>query len=98
MICPFKCGKAECNCNKIVEVLWWDTNESSDSGWVSLKQAKETKPCKIKSLGYLIEDKPDYVTIAADTDGNDIIDEKDDLLGRVQTFPRGCIIDIKYLS
>ena len=47
MICPFKCGKAECNCNKIVEVLWWDTNESSDSGWVSLKQAKDTKPCKI---------------------------------------------------
>ena len=46
----------------------------------------------------MVEDNPDYITIAADTDGNDIIDEKDDLLGRVQTFPRGCIIDIKYLS
>ena len=83
---------------KIVEILWWDTNESSDSGWMSEKEAKSTKPCKVKSIGYVVEDNPEYVTIAADTDGNEDIKDQDDLLGRVQCFPRGCIIDIKYLS
>ena len=30
-------------------------------------------------------------------DGNDIEEDKDDLLGRTQCFPKGCIIEIKTL-
>ena len=28
---------------KLVKVTWLDTNETSDSGWVSLEEAKENK-------------------------------------------------------
>jgi hypothetical protein len=90
------CQKEYCNCFKIAEVMWWDTNESSDSGWMSEHEAKSTVPCKVKSLGYIINETQNFITIAADMDGN--VKDKDDLLGRVQCFPRGCIIDIKYLS
>ena len=78
--------------------MWFDTNETSDSGWMSLKEAKKNRPCKVRSIGYLVNETDDLITIAADTDGYTATEDKDDLLGRVQCFPRGCIIDIKYLS
>jgi hypothetical protein len=96
---PCICGcKEECNCFKIVEVLWWDTNETSNSGWMSLAETKKNRPCKVKSIGYLVNETDELITIAADTDGHTIKEDAEDLLGRVQCFPKGCIIDIKYLS
>ena len=87
-----------CKCFTPVQVIWWDTNESSDSGWVSKAEAVKTKPCKIKSIGYLINQTDDFITFAADIDGHDNSEDKDDLLGRVETFPKGCVVDISYLS
>ena len=93
------CGLEEsCKCFSPVEVIWWDTNESSDSGWMSKAEAEKSRPCKVKSIGYLIKQTDDFITIAADTDAHEKIEDKDDLLGRVETFPRSCVIDIKYLS
>ena len=90
------CGKEYCKCYQKAEVIWWDTQEPSDSGWMTEAEVRATVPCKVKSLGYIINETDDFITIAADMDGNE--KDKDDLLGRVQCFPRGCLIDIKYLS
>ena len=86
-----------CKCFTPVQVIWWDTNESSDSGWVSKAEAVKTKPCKIKSIGYLINQTDDIITIADDIDGHDNSEDKDDLLGRGETFPKSCVVDIKFL-
>jgi hypothetical protein len=43
------CGLEEsCKCFSPVEVMWYDTNESSDSGWMSKAAAIKVKPCKKK--------------------------------------------------
>ena len=82
---------------KLVKVTWNDSAETSDGGWVSLESAKKDRPCKIASVGWLISETDDSVTIAGDIDANEIENEKDDLLGRVQVFPKGCIIKIEVL-
>ena len=72
---------------KLVKVVWYDTNETSDSGWVSMAEAKKDRPCKVASVGWLVNETDKFITIAADIDGNDIEEDKDDLLGRTQCFP-----------
>jgi hypothetical protein len=79
---------------KLVEVIWWDTNETSNSGWCSEEEAKQARPCRVASVGWLINESHDFITIAADIDANIREDEKDDLLGRVQCFPMGCVIKV----
>jgi len=83
---------------KLVKVTWNDTNETSDSGWLSLEEVKKNKPCKVASVGWLINQDEKFVTIAADIDAHENESDADDLLGRVQCFPRGCIDKIEILS
>jgi|TARA_R100001244_G_scaffold130304_1_gene102348 hypothetical protein len=83
---------------KLVKVTWNDSTETSDSGWVSLDSAKKDRPCKIASVGWLINETDEFITIAGDVDANEIESEKDDLLGRVECIPRGCIVKIEILS
>jgi len=85
---------------KLVKVIWWDTNETSDSGWCSKEEAEEARPCRVASYGVVVKETDDFITIAADTDATvvdenyDGTQESDDLFGRVQCFPRGCIESI----
>ena len=83
---------------KLVKVTWFDTNETSDSGWLSLDEVKKNKPCKVASVGWLINEDEKFITIAADIDAHENKSDADDLLGRVQCFPRGCIDKIETLS
>ena len=83
---------------KLVKVTWFDTNETSDSGWLSLDEVKKNKPCKVASVGWLINEDVKFITIAADIDAHENESEADDLLGRVQCFPRGCVEKIETLS
>ena len=82
---------------KLVKVIWLDTNETSDSGWVSLEKDKNNKPCKVARFGLLVDETEEHITIAGDIDANEIESERDDLLGRTQCFPRGCIIKVQSL-
>ena len=83
---------------KLVKVTWNDTNETSDSGWLSLEEVKKNKPCKVASVGWLINQDEKFVTIAADIDAHENESDADDLLGRVQCFPRGCTLKIETLN
>ena len=62
---------------KLVKVTWNDTNETSDSGWVSLEEAKNNKPCKVASVGWLVNETEEHITIAADIDANEIESENE---------------------
>jgi|TARA_B110000285_G_C15122271_1_gene617936 hypothetical protein len=79
---------------KLVKVIWLDTNETSNSGWCTTEEAKQARPCKIASVGYIVNETSEFITIAADIDANKLEEEQDDLLGRVQCFPIGCVISI----
>ena len=64
---------------KLVKVVWYDTNETSDSGWVSMAEAKKDRPCKVASVGWLVNETDKFITIAADIDGNDIEEDKEEV-------------------
>jgi len=46
----------------------------------------------------VINEDEKFITIAADIDAHENESEADDLLGRVQCFPRGCVEKIETLS
>jgi hypothetical protein len=79
---------------KIVNVVWLDTNECSLSGWQSKEELMDSKPCTVSSLGYLIKEDTDCITITADKDHYD----EDDLYGRAQVIPKGVVIKIEILE
>ena len=88
---------------KLVQIIWLDTNETSDSGWCSKEEAEEARPCRVASYGIVVKENEDFITIAADTDAalvedNGNVLDADDLFGRVQCFPKGCIESITPLK
>jgi|TARA_E500000318_G_scaffold87012_1_gene83843 hypothetical protein len=88
---------------KLVQIIWLDTNETSDSGWCSKEEAEEARPCRVASYGVVVKENDDFITIAADTDAalvedNGNVLDADDLFGRVQCFPKGCIESITPLQ
>tara|TARA_R100000700_G_scaffold24543_1_gene31415 strand:- start:99 stop:371 length:273 start_codon:yes stop_codon:yes gene_type:complete len=89
---------------KLVKVVWYDTNETSDSGWCTKEEAESARPCRVASYGVVVKETDKFLTIAADLDAT-IVDEKydgtedvDDLFGRVQCFPKGCIESVIYIT
>ena len=88
---------------KLVQIIWLDTNETSDSGWCSKDEAEEARPCRVASYGVVVKENDEFITIAADTDAalveeNGNVLDADDLFGRVQCFPKGCIESITPLK
>ena len=88
---------------KLVQIIWLDTNETSDSGWCSKEEAEEARPCRVASYGVVVKENDNFITIAADTDAalvedNGNVLDADDLFGRVQCFPKGCIESITPLQ
>ena len=88
---------------KLVQIIWLDTNETSDSGWCSKEEAEEARPCRVASYGVVVKENDDFITIAADKDAalvedNGNVLDADDLFGRVQCFPKGCIESITPLK
>ena len=51
----------------MVQVVWLDTNEVSDSTWQSKEDLLKCEPCIIDSLGYLILENDDFVIISEPT-------------------------------
>jgi hypothetical protein len=73
---------------KIVEVIWNDS-KGVTSGWEPKDELEQLKPVHINSVGYLLEDREDYVTILQS-------DSADEVVGRM-TIPKGCIRDMNVI-
>jgi|TARA_X000001316_G_C921235_1_gene35559 hypothetical protein len=77
----------------IVRVVWLDTNECSLSTWQTKEDLMTSTVCTISSLGYLVKEDKECITISADKDDLD----EDDLFGRSQVIPKGVVLRIEYL-
>ena len=75
---------------KVVLVEWTDAC-SDEAGWKSLKKIRKQAPMVVRSVGFLVTDHPDYVTIV----GSHI--PFDDTTDGDVTVPRGMVISIKEL-
>lgn len=52
---------------KIVEITWIDS-KGITSEWEFLNDSKSMPPCICHSIGYILEDKKDYITIVQSYD------------------------------
>jgi hypothetical protein len=74
----------------IVEVLWIDAVANAITEWMDIEELQNVQPCETLSVGYLITDHPEWVTIIAlmnDSTG-----------GHAITIPRGMILAIRALK
>ena len=88
-----QCGKADCDCLKIVKITWYDTTEASVATWQTKLDLINSKPCLIESLGWLFIKDEEKVIMIGDKGEKD-----DDLYGRTQVIPINCVKNIEYLS
>jgi len=84
--------KFELKTNPLVIVRWEDATEPF-SGWVEYKEMIEKKPAECFSIGWIIKDDQDQVTLMADW-CNDNSQEG----GRVAIIPKGMVKEIKVLK
>ena len=73
----------------IVEVLWIDAVANAITEWMDIDDLQEVQPCETLSVGYLITDHPEWLTIIAlmnDSTG-----------GHAITIPRGMILTVRAL-
>lgn len=76
---------------KFVEVVWDDA--VSAAGWLSPGNLPE--PERIRTRGWLISEKDDYVVLASSID----VSEDEDLdVGATWTIPRGMIVEVNELD
>lgn len=70
----------------LVQVFWWDTLECP-SGWHEKEEILDYKPSLIESVGWVITDNSEHLTLIADRAN----EEDDNVIGRCQVIPQGCI-------
>lgn len=74
---------------KMVKVAWDDAYATS--AWTALKKAKKhVRPGLFHSIGYLIADKDDRITVAGSIGQGKA--------GEVLTIPRGCVVEAREIE
>lgn len=70
----------------------WDDAMEDDAAWAPFKKIAKLRPVRVHTIGYVIVDDPDFMTLA-----NSVVQE-DATLGGNNVIPRGMIRDVKELS
>ena len=74
---------------QIIEVLWIDAVANAITEWLDLDELEQCQPCETLSVGYLLKDHPEWITIVGllnDSSG-----------GHAITIPRGMILAVRQL-
>lgn len=71
---------------RMVLVRWVDVTKFS-IGWVDRENAKDFFPMQIASLGWLVDEAPDHITLSPQI----TLEEGDDRCTDLCVIPRGCI-------
>ena len=73
---------------KLVAVTWTDTVGHPDNdAWMSKDEAMDMKPAPMTTVGYLLVQTEEDITVASTKS----VDDKDDCFGNVNAIPRACI-------
>lgn len=74
----------------VVEVLWLDASSLGGEHWIGVSDLIDFKPAKSLSVGYLVEDRKNYITLLGMVN--------DSTVGHALTLPKGMIKEIRYLG
>ena len=73
--------------DKLVLIEWVDAMDQ-ENGWISKETAIEANVMAVISVGFVINENEDMITIIADKDKDP---DADTDVSRVTTIPKGCI-------
>ena len=74
----------------IVEVLWIDAIANAITEWMDLEDLEDCQPCETLSVGYLLKDHPEWITIVG------LLNEGS--AGHAITIPRGMVLAVRVLN
>jgi hypothetical protein len=77
--------------NQKMMIKWLDITSQSEP-WISLEEARDMKPAAMVSLGWVIKETAEYITIAS------TVDTEEELVGDVNCIPRLVIIEMTPLA
>jgi len=81
---------------QLVIVTWYDALEVP--GWRSVGQAKLDTPGIFESVGYLVENTKEFITISISKNTNNLAKDSESCpIGATLTVSRGAIISIKFI-
>ena len=75
---------------KPVKITWLDITSQTDP-WIDIDDAMEMKPAIMISVGWIVKDNIDFVTLAS------TVDTEEELVGDVNCIPRSTIMSIEVL-
>ena len=73
-----------------VKITWLDITSQTDP-WIDIDDAMEMKPAIMISVGWIVKDNIDFVTLAS------TVDTEEELVGDVNCIPRSTIMSIEVL-
>ena len=73
----------------IIEILWIDAVANAITEWMDIDDLQEVQPCETLSVGYLLKDHPEWITIVGLLN--------DASAGHAITIPRGMILAVRQL-
>ena len=56
---------------QLVLLEWWDHCSFTNADWRSAEATAELRPCKIKTVGWVIDDGLEYITVVSTIDITD---------------------------
>tara|TARA_Y100001972_G_C7395342_1_gene206053 strand:+ start:146 stop:424 length:279 start_codon:yes stop_codon:yes gene_type:complete len=66
-------------------VIWWDIT-GKDISWLEISEARNLKPARMITSGWILKEDEEYVVVASS------LDTKEGLAGNLNAIPR-CVIE-----
>jgi len=79
------------DCQELKMVTWLDITSQTEP-WIDVGEAKEMKPAKMITLGWIVKETHEFITLAS------TLDAEEELVGDVNCIPRPAILSIIHLS
>ena len=75
---------------KLVAIYWVDIVGNDDRSWLTMDEVKETTPCPMITVGYMIADSEANIVVASTRS----LQTDDDAYGNVNAIPKACIREV----
>ena len=76
----------------LVVIKWFDIIGEDHNPWSTLEEIKTLKPAPITTIGKVVEDNDDFLTVVSSWD------ESSDTFGNINVIPKGVVREICKIS
>ncbi len=77
--------------NNMIQVTWVDITSQTEP-WIEVEEARQLRPARMVTAGWIVEQTPEYLTIAS------TVDLDSDSVGDVNCIPTRTLLEVKSIS